>query len=203
MARVVIVALTVMFLGSMPASAEPGDVQAVAAALRASTCQNCHGIAGDSKAATVPRLNGQSSPYLYDRLHSLRYPIRESPRAIHAMGDIAPNLDSKVIAVLANFYAVQTPMQGHLEDQAGAEGEQIYKRGAGKDIPACQGCHGKEGQGSSRAPRLAGQHGEYIALQLQAFATAARIGDPMNHHVWVMTPEQMQSVASYLGGKRE
>ena len=49
-------------------------------------------------------------------------------------------------------------------------------------------------------PRLAGQHAEYLELQLQAFAMAARIGDPMNHHVWVMTPDQMRAVAAFLGG---
>jgi cytochrome c553 len=119
------------------------------------------------------------------------------------MGDIAPKLESQVIAALANYYAGQVSAEGHLKDQAGTEGERIYKRGAGKDIPACQSCHGKVGEGSRRAPRLAGQHSEYLVLQLQAFAIAARIADPMNHHVWVMTQEQMQAVASYLGGRRE
>ena len=28
---------------------------------------------------------------------------------------------------------------------------------------------------------------------------AARIADPMNHHVWVMKPEQADAVAAYLG----
>lgn len=35
---------------------------------------------------------------------------------------------------------------------------------------------------------------------MRAFALAGRIADPMNHHVWVMTPEQMRAVANYLGG---
>jgi cytochrome c553 len=50
------------------------------------------------------------------------------------------------------------------------------------------------------APRLAGQHVDYLELQMRAFALAGRIADPMNHHVWVMTPEQMRAVATYLGG---
>lgn len=203
MTRIGIVAWALVFLGSSPALAGPGDAQAVAAAIRTSTCQNCHGATGDSKEVLVPRLNGQLPSYLYDRLHSMRYPVRESPRAIHAMGDIAPKLESRVIAALANYYAVQTPTQGNLKDRTGAVGERIYRKGGGENVPACQGCHGMQGQGSSRGPRLAGQHSEYLALQLQGFAMAVRIADPMNHHVWVMTSDQIQAVASYLGGRGE
>ena len=144
----------------------------------------------------MPRLNGQDAKYLYNRLHSLRYPLREAPRAIHNMGDIAPELESQVIAALANYYASQTPPKW--QPKGSVEGEKIYTAGA-QDIPACVSCHGAKGEGHGAAPRLAGQHSDYLALQLQAFAMGARVADPMNHHVWTMTPEQMQAVAAYLG----
>ncbi len=168
-----------------------------AASVRAAQCTSCHGQTGDSPTASVPRLNGQAAAYLYARLHSLRYPVREAPRAIHAMGDIAPALQTDVIAALANFYAGQKPPKWTPPPDA-QEGARLYRQGA-KDIPACQTCHGARAQGFGEAPRLAGQHAEYLELQLQSFTMAARVADPMNHHVWLMTPEQMTALARYLG----
>ena len=200
MLRVSLALLAIVCLASASAVADTSKAQSTAAAVRDGSCQSCHGVLGDSSDPSVPRLNGQSAAYLYDRLHSLRYPISESPRAIHNMGAIAPELATQTIAALANYYAGQAPTRPHPVGPAAAEGERIYKFGAGKDIPACQSCHGAAGEGGGKAPRLAGQHAKYLDLQLQAFAMAARISDPMNHHIWVMTPDQMHAVAAFLGG---
>ena len=199
MIRRAIILLLATSMAGAAAAADTSETQTAAQKVRTESCQSCHGPLGDSADPKVPRLNGQSASYLYDRLHSMRYPIREAPRAIHTMGGIAPDLQTQVVAALANYYAGQTPTQSHPLGAAAAEGERIYKRGA-KDIPACQSCHGAGGEGGRNAPRLAGQHADYLELQLEAFAMAARISDPMNHHVWVMTPEQMHAVAAYLGG---
>jgi cytochrome c553 len=167
-----------------------------AAALRASSCSSCHGADGNSPSDKAPRLNGQSAGYLRSRLISFRYPIKESPRAIHTMGIAGATLSDGVIAALARFYAAQSPPAPG--PQANPIGAVLYKKGA-KDIPACQSCHGANGEGGSAAPRLAGQHKAYLLEQLSAFTIAARIADPMNHHVWVMTDQQAQAVAAYLG----
>jgi cytochrome c553 len=101
-----------------------------------------------------------------------------------------------VIAALARFYAQQVPpISGPGKN---AEGMRLYQKGA-KDVPACLQCHGEAGQGRGAVPRLAGQHKAYLFTQLRAFSIAARIGDPMNHHVWVMTPQQAEDIAAYLG----
>lgn len=172
------------------------EAEKAAATLRESNCKACHGETGDSPSDTVPRLNGQRAEYLRGRLESFRYPIRESPRMIHDMGHLSSQLTSKVIAELAKFYAGQTPPpQG---GDANKVGRAIYLSGA-KDIPACRSCHGEGAEGRGAVPRLAGQHEAYLELQLQGFAMAARIADPMNHHVWVMTSEQGKAVAAYLG----
>lgn len=172
------------------------EAEKVASALREASCKACHGETGDSPSETVPRLNGQRAEYLRSRLESFRYPIRESPRMIHDMGQLSSRLAGNVIAELAKFYAAQTP-----PSQSGDEnkvGGTIYRAGA-KDIPACRACHGERGEGQGAVPRLAGQHKAYLGLQLEGFAMAARIADPMNHHVWVMSSEQGKAVAAYLG----
>ena len=170
--------------------------QTEASRLRDTNCQTCHGATGDSPSQTVPRLNGQRLEYLRGRLQSFRYPIREAPRMIHEMGHFSSQLGDQVAAALANFYAGQTPPSA--DGDGNKQGAALYRSGA-KDIPACRGCHGEQGEGRGAVPRLAGQHKAYLRLQLQAFGMAARIADPMNHHVWVMTPEQAEAVAAYLG----
>ena len=182
-------------LVSGPALAQTGAEDA-AAKLRKSDCSSCHGETGDSPSDTVPRLNGQRVEYLRSRLQSFRYPIRESPRMIHDMGHLSSQLTNKTIAELAKFYAAQTPTPQ--SGDADKEGGALYRMGA-KDIPACRTCHGEQGEGRGAAPRLAGQHKAYLRMQLQGFAMAARIADPMNHHVWVMTPKQREAVAAYFG----
>lgn len=187
----------------LPAMADDKDIDARAASIRQTACQTCHGPDGNSGDPKVPRLNGQLAPYIFSRLHSMRYPVREAPRAIHNMGGVAPELQTKVIAAIANYYAGQAPMAGgHAHDALARAGEKIYKNGAGP-VPACQGCHGVQGQGSDKAPRLAGQHGEYLVMTMQAFAMGIRVSEPMNRHVWQMPAEQMKAVAAYLAGSHD
>ena len=112
------------------------------------------------------------------------------------MGVPAAELTDGVILAMARFYAAQTPFSGG--GSGNAAGATIYQKGA-KDIPACQTCHRANAEGNGAIPRLAGQHKAYLQMQLQAFAVAARIADPMTHHVWFMTPEQVTVVAAYLG----
>ena len=188
---------------ALPAMADDKDVNARAASVRQTACQTCHGPDGNSSDPKVPRLAGQLAPYIFSRLHSMRYPVREAPRAIHNMGGVAPELETKVIAAIANYYAGRAPVAGGLaHDALSRAGEKIYKNGAGP-VPACQSCHGAQGQGSNKAPRLAGQHGEYLVLAMQAFAMGIRVYEPMNRHVWQMPVEQMKAVAAYLGANHD
>jgi cytochrome c553 len=172
------------------------DAEKTATAMRQSGCQTCHGETGDSPSDTVPRLNGQRVGYLRSRLESFQYPIREAPRMIHIMGHMSSQLTDTVAVALAQFYAAQTPPKPG--GDANKIGAAIYRNGA-ENIPACHSCHGEWGEGRGAIPRLAGEHKAYLRLQLEAFGMAARIADPMNHHVWVMKPEQADAVAAYLG----
>ena len=186
---------TALLLCALPSWAQT-VAEKEAAAVRAARCESCHGPDGNSSADKTPRLNGQSAAYIRGRLLSFRYPIREAPHAFRSMAIAGANLSDGVIAALARFYAAQPPFTTGVNPNAA--GEAIYQKGA-KDVPACRGCHGGAGEGSAAAPRLAGQHKAYLQTQLQAFSIAARIADPMNHHVWVMTDQQAQAVAAYLG----
>lgn len=180
-------------------SAAAQSPEQAAAALRARSCQGCHGEKGDSTDPSVPRLNGQQLRYLQLRLDSFRYPLRESPRAIHAMGDMAPELSRQVIGPLARFYAGQQPPALLPPAKSQEAGMRIYQKGE-KQLPACASCHGAAGEGGGTTPRLAGQHARYLTLQLQSFAIAGRIAPPMNYHLWFVSPEQISALVAYLAG---
>jgi cytochrome c553 len=170
---------------------------ATAATLRDSSCGGCHGADGNSSSDAVPRINGQNVAYLRARLQSLRYPMKESPRAIQSMGAVSARMNRDIIVALADFYAAQSPPSSGV--RLSKAGEILYRKGAA-DVPACESCHGADGAGSGSIPRHAGLHREYIFLQLQAFGIAARISDTANGHAWHITTEQAQAVAAFLGG---
>jgi len=176
--------------GSDAAMAQP--------AAPAAGCEACHGPGGDSGKAEVPRLNGQTGEYIQARLRAFLDPTRNTPHADQMMWENATKISDSDAAALAAYFARQSPSQPNGSGPLAAAGGKIFTQGAGPDIPACATCHGQNGQGMGATPRLAGQHGEYLLGQLQAFMLTARVGTSMNHHTWSMTTQQMQQLAAYL-----
>ncbi|GLS15706.1 MULTISPECIES: c-type cytochrome [Hydrogenophaga] len=63
---------------------------------------------------------------------------------------------------------------------------------------SCFLCHGAQGESTSEIfPRLAGQHAEYIAKQLDAFKTGKRKSTAMAEMVAKLTPEEMLALGRY------
>lgn len=63
----------------------------------------------------------------------------------------------------------------------------------------CFVCHGAEGESSSEIfPRLAGQHWEYIAKQLENFKTGKRKSTAMSSMVEKLTPDEMVAIGKYF-----
>ena len=75
----------------------------------------------------------------------------------------------------------------------------------GKQIAStvCAACHGANGVSPAPAnPHLAGQHGDYIALQLAAFKSGARPSAIMQGMAAALTPEDMRSVGAYFESQK-
>jgi cytochrome c553 len=71
----------------------------------------------------------------------------------------------------------------------------------GKQIATtvCAACHGPAGISTAPTnPNLAGQHGDYIALQLAAFKSAARPSPIMQGMAAGLSPEDMRDVGAYF-----
>lgn len=63
---------------------------------------------------------------------------------------------------------------------------------------SCFLCHGAQGESTSEAfPRLAGQHAEYVAKQLEAFKSGQRKSSAMNEMVAKLTPDEMLALGKY------
>ncbi len=68
---------------------------------------------------------------------------------------------------------------------------------------ACFSCHGFDGAGQAAAlfPALAGQSAEYLALQLERYASGARRNEVMSPIAAAMTPEQRRDAAIYYAAQ--
>jgi cytochrome c553 len=75
----------------------------------------------------------------------------------------------------------------------------------GKQIATavCAACHGADGNSTLPAnPILAGQHGDYIALQLAAFKAGARPSPIMQGMAAALTPEDMRNLGAFYEGQK-
>ena len=67
----------------------------------------------------------------------------------------------------------------------------------------CAACHGADGNSVSPAnPSIAGQHAEYITLQLMHFQTGIRANAVMQAMVAKLTPEQMQALGVFFAQQK-
>jgi cytochrome c553 len=63
---------------------------------------------------------------------------------------------------------------------------------------SCFLCHGAQGESTSEVfPRLAGQHAEYVAKQLNAFKSGQRKSTAMAEMVSKLTPDEMLALGKY------
>jgi cytochrome c553 len=87
-------------------------------------------------------------------------------------------------------------------------GREIAMRGIpSRRVPACSACHGPNRvRRNPIYPELAGQHSEYLALQLELFNKQSRGGTPYAHIMHRvagrLTTQQMRDVTAYYGSLR-
>ena len=85
-------------------------------------------------------------------------------------------------------------------------GEAVFRGGnLNSGVSACMACHGATGAGNPAAkfPMLAGQHADYLELQLKAFRAMERANDAgqmMRQIAAKMTDQEIKAVSSYIQG---
>jgi cytochrome c553 len=179
-----------------------GGSQTFRATLRES-CVRCHGLDGLGRGSPAfPRLAGQRPVYLRNALTAYASGTRHSG----IMEPIAAGLDAEVMRELAEYFSAQrlAPNPSRSVDSAAiARGEAIAQHGIpGQRVPSCVDCHGPKPTRTNAAyPLHAGQHADYLVLQLELFKNGHRGGSAyarlMRPIATRLTAGQMRDVALY------
>ena len=195
-----IIALVVGVILAAGAAAAEQDANALATGV----CSACHGPGGHSISPVFPNLAGQQSAYTMLQLNAFRDHARGDPNAQAYMWGMASQLTDDTIKALAEYYASQKPARVQAGDRALlAEGEKIYTQGIKEqNVQPCASCHGPTAEGLAAFPRLAGQHIDYLAAQLEGFKSSLRGNAPIMLAVTrSMTSDQMKAVATYAASR--
>jgi cytochrome c553 len=125
---------------------------------------------------------------------------RNEPRAWDFMKGVARDLDEPTMQALGEYYAKQSPIAGRAPVKGDvARGKALFLEGdSEKGLIACQMCHGPDAKGQGPIPRLAGQHADYVKLQLQYIKSGVRNVDQMQALIANLTDADFEAVAAYV-----
>jgi len=168
-------------------------------------CSKCHGPTGNgvSISPLFPILAGQNSVYLETELKLLRQHGRADPHARAFMWGISHALTDEQIQGLALYFSSQPAVSGRpsANPALAARGKEIYENGVAEPhkVIKCIECHGETSAGTNTVPRLAGQHHDYLALQLHYYRDGLRENKLMNRNVKNITDDDIAAVIEYIG----
>jgi len=138
-------------------------------------CAYCHEYDGNSIMPDYPRLAGQQRNYLVKQLLDFKTGKRKS-----LMQATAELLTEQDIQSVATYFSQQTSAAINTDTNPVdiADTKSMYLQGdARRGLIACAVCHGQTAEGSDDVPQLAGQHQNYLAVQLALFKNAQRSND--------------------------
>lgn len=175
-------------------------------ALVSNACSKCHGISGNgvSISPLIPVLAAQHDTYIEGQLKKLRQRERSDPHARAFMWGISRGLSDEQISGLGQYFNSQPPAPAWpLRDPALVEkGKQIYENPLELESGAvnCANCHGLHGEGKKKQaiPRLAGQHPDYLNLQVHYYRAKQRNNAIMNQVSAALTEDQIAAVTQYV-----
>lgn len=177
--------LTLLLSGFFALPASAADIKA--AEQHVEHCGGCHGTKGISNNAQWPNLAGQTPTYLVNQLKAFKSGERVNP----IMQPMAGHLTPEDMDNLAAYFSSQQP--------AKAGGDPTLAKAGEAKAAMCLGCHGAKAAGNGQYPRLAGQHPDYLAKQLQAFKSGARKSGPMQAITANMSEDDFKALAAYFG----
>jgi cytochrome c553 len=185
--------LVIAFLISAPALAEdaPNPV-----------CAACHTADGNSIIPEYPKISGLDAAYITKEITD----FKSYKRSSEIMGPMSNTISDSEISALATYFSKQKRTPGIITDRAlAAQGQLIYDEGIDSTaVPACAGCHEKDGSGSRRFPSLAGQNTAYMIIQMKNFRTSIRNNDGRMRAIMKrMTEQEIVAVAEYITGLKD
>jgi cytochrome c553 len=165
-------------------------------------CVSCHGVDGNSGTPANPKLAQQHPEYLVKQLQEFKSGKRKNA----IMQGFASTLSDDDMKNIAYWAGSKKAKAGFAKDkELVALGERIYRGGVSdRQIAACAGCHSPTGAGiPAQYPRLAGQHGEYVAAQLTSFRDGVRKNSlQMNQVAAKLNDREIRALSDYIAGLR-
>jgi cytochrome c553 len=185
------------------AQTQPQAPDTIEARVRA--CMACHGKHGEgTENDYFPRLAGKPTEYLFNQLQNFRDGRRKYP----PMNYLVTYLSDDYLHEIAEYFSKQRPpypppTKPTVSAETLARGRGIVLNGdAGKNIPACAACHGKELTGMEPAiPGLVGLHQDYMSAQLGAWRAGgrhAKAPDCMHEISLRLSDDDVSAVAAWL-----
>lgn len=136
------------------------------------SCAMCHGQYGQGAPGPFsPRMAGIDKDYLVKATREYRDDERTEITMAYATG-LKMMTDQDIEDVSAYLAQLEIPAEA-LIDVKTDKGDPVIGRSLYKE---CRGCHGADGMGKpeEKAPRLAGQFTEWLALSIEQFKTRER-----------------------------
>ena len=199
-AMIVLVAL-VAACSQIERSRAAGNPDVSAVTMAQQVCSSCHGVTGSSVSPAFPKLAGQQRPYLVAQLAEFKSHNRSTPTGAQYMWGFS-RLSPDQVQGLADYFSGQTPTFGPAGNPSlEAEGRRIFTEGIPDNkATMCSACHGMRGEGSAEAPRLAGQHADYVTKQLVIFQRTDQrpLGVAMKQVTHELSDHQIQALAVFL-----
>lgn len=166
-------------------------------------CSNCHGATGNSVSPNFPNLAAQQDDYLVAQLQGFKGHSRQDPAGFEYMWGLSHNLtDQQIQQLAAHFAGLKLEQQGvEGKPEHIAAGKAIFSGGIpAQSIPPCSSCHGHDGMGTAAAPRIAGQHLDYLIKQLKVFQRTNERpeGSVMKVVAHGLTGDNIKNVSAYL-----
>ncbi|MBK9021968.1 MAG: cytochrome c4 [Sulfuritalea sp.] len=163
-------------------------------------CIECHGPTGQGTNSQFPKLSGQNADYLVKQMFNFKSGARKSSVMAPQLAD----LTGEEIVQLAHHFSGERLIPEVTMDKALIEvGREVFMTGnPAREISACAVCHGPTARGGQMLPRLAGQHADYIELQLRRFIERSRTTDQTLMHSVAskMTDAEIRAVSYFLSG---
>lgn len=157
----------------------------------AAVCRHCHGVGGNSVMPDVPNLASQNAAYLLEQMNKFVLGQRKSSAFMEGMiKALTPEERINIALFLSQQPVTRKPAEMNGQ---GAAGRKLYGQ-------VCIHCHGPEGTGSSKIPRLAGQQVQYVEDSLKRYRSGSgeRTDPRMAAFTRNLTDADIRRLAVYL-----
>ncbi len=162
----------------------------VAGKERAFVCKYCHGEDGNSTRNYIPNLAEQNPKYLLEQFEMFSNKQRDNK----IMSELAKGLTVEDRINISLYYFSQQAKPGPaLASDLSAKGAKIFR-------DRCSTCHGDNGHGKEKLPRIASQPTEYLKRTLNNYRSSPdfRSASPMQAIVGTLNESEQDLVISFI-----